>query len=254
MPPRKRKLQDVEDFEDQAEEWAEEKEQSDSEGESDGPIQAPTVVPLSSRRIQSLWPILHPNSYSSVQNILKQPLNPILHELNTSTISQTQFQVLHRAALRAISKQLKRTPVPPQTRLSHFEPDVLLRQNSKLEDVLIELHTSNDKLNREIEREQRDLERDHKALMTLEANSRKQLAQLRALNKKASRATDAIVTRNEGVTDTLTELDISLADDANRTLDDEDPLVDVLIGLGDSLDKLQAALPPTGLFNNLKDL
>ena len=108
-------------------------------------------------------------------------------------------------------------------------------------------------MEREIEREQRDLERDEKALMTLEANSRKQLAQLRALNKKASHAI-ATVGKNEDATDTQQELEINLSADAAGALDDDDPLVDVLVGLGDSLEKLRAALPPTGLLDNLKDL
>lgn len=253
MAPHKRKLADVEGIEDRGKDSAKEQEQFGSEEESEGPTQTPIVVPLSSRRIQSLWPLLHPHSYARIQTILTQPLNPILHELNTSTTSQTQFQMLHRVALRAISKQLKRTPVPPRTRLSHLEPDILLRQNSKLEDVLVELHTSNAKLEREIEREQRDLERDEKALMSLEANSRKQLAQLRALNKKASHAI-ATVGKNEDATDTQQELEINLSADAAGALDDDDPLVDVLVGLGDSLEKLRAALPPTGLLDNLKDL
>jgi hypothetical protein len=249
MAPHKRKLAEVKSAEDRAEDSAEEQEQLESEEESEGPTQTPIVVPLSSRRIQSLWPLLHPHSYSRIQKILTQPLNPILHELNTSTSSQTQFQVLHRAALHSISKQLKRTPVPPRTRLSHLEPDILLRQNSKLEDVLVELHTSNAKLEREIEREQRDLERDEKALVTLEANSRKQLAQLRALNKKASHAIPT-----DDVADPQKELEINLDADAAGSLDDDDPLVNVLVGLGDSLEKLHAALPSTGLLKNLKDL
>ncbi|VVT50263.1 uncharacterized protein SAPINGB_P002682 [Magnusiomyces paraingens] len=155
-----------------------------------------TRVPVREHNMK--WPIVSAYGLSQILSIFESEAIACLSDLQAQNSSKklskkqqaeedaqiADFQEAQAELVKQMTKELRRLPVPPSTRDTHYSLDALARQNEQLEAAAAAMDKQVADLEAEIAQEEAELARDEAYLRELVSNSRSQIRARRALVRK----------------------------------------------------------------------